>query len=155
MPHWAPARTFRAKRGASRLVDNPPDATNKDWLQISGILVRDPVHGVVTETRGLAGATEAIALDAGSRFPVATFVNASVAAHEAGYYGFEDYEDAASWQITGGRQKGAGFTGTTALSGTQAQITPNAFAPRSSSTPYRFGLVQTSRRGERWPHWFR
>ena len=134
--HWAPARTFRAKRAASRLVGDPPDASDRDWLQISGILVRDPVHGVVTETRGLTGTTQAIVLDAGNRFPVATFVSASVAAHEAGYYGFEDYENAASWQITGSRQKESAFTGTTALSGPQAQIMPNAFVPRPSSTPY-------------------
>ena len=134
--HWAPARTFRAKRAVSRPISNPPEATNRDWLQISGILVRDPLHGVVTEARGLTGTTQAIVLDVGNRFPVATFANASVAGHEAGYYGFEDYENAASWQITGSPQKESAFTGTTALSGLQAQIMPNAFVPRSSSTPY-------------------
>ncbi len=93
------------------------------------------------------------------RFPVATFAHASIERHEAGYCGFEPYEQSVPgnssngvqansahpeeggnwndevWQINGSPEQNA-HTGVGALSGSPARIEPQCFAPRSKQTSY-------------------
>ena len=107
------------------------------WLKNSTIVARNPTYGVVTGTRDVDGVIHSILYDKDYRFPVARFIHASVEGHEAGYYGFEDYENEGLWQLTGTPDAdNSSHTGTRALSGKDIRIEPRAFTPRAPATPY-------------------
>jgi YD repeat-containing protein len=92
----APATTLQARNSAALSAGVQ---AGRDWLPISTILARNPVYGLVTESRNVSGITHSIIYDRHFRFPVAAFDHASVKNGEAGYYGFQDYEDPQLWDI--------------------------------------------------------
>ena len=70
-------------------------------------------------------------------FPVATFSNARTSTKQAGYYGFESYEDNSTWEISGAVGKSLTHSGKQALIGDgDIKIYPATFSPVDSSTPY-------------------
>ena len=154
---WAPLATYMAKRSTGPF-DFVQPANNLDW-QASSIILARSVFGVVAETQDVGGIVHSVVYDKHDRLPVATFVHASVERHEAGYCGFEPYEQSAPpnssngvltnsadpeesgswndevWQINGSPEQNA-HTGIGALSGSPARIEPQCFAPRSKQTSY-------------------
>ena len=154
---WAPIATYQAQRSTGDFDFEHPEH-NPDWLASSRILARG-AFGVVTETQDVNGIVQSAVFDKQYRLPVATFVHASIERHEAGYCGFEPYEQSAPvnpfngvltgggdlaesgnwndavWQIDGSREQNA-HTGVAALSGRPARIEPQHFAPRSGQTGY-------------------
>jgi RHS repeat-associated protein len=167
---WAPIATYYAQRSPGDFDFEHPER-NPDWLASSRILARD-AFGVVTETQDVDGIVQSAVYDKQYRLPVATFVHASVERHEAGYCGFEPYEQSAPvnpfngvltggsdlaesgnwndavWQIDGSREQNA-HTGVAALSGRPARIEPKHFAPRSGHTGYIISVWVKPRIGGR------
>ena len=153
----APVETYRAKNAMAVVgdparaivmgeqdVDMLPSAlasaqqeAQAAWLKNSTIVARNPTYGVVTGTRDVDGVIHSILYDKDYRFPVARFIHASVEGHEAGYYGFEDYENEGLWQLTGTPDADdSSHTGTRARSGKDIRIEPRAFTPRAPATSY-------------------
>ena len=156
-PCWAPIATYQARRSTQYFDFEQPER-NIDWLASSRIVARK-TFGVVAETQDVDGIVHSVLYDKEYRLPVATFVHASIERHEAGYCGFEPYEQSAPfnpfnavltgndqteesenwsdevWQISGSRERNA-HTGIAALSGSPARIEPQRFAPRSKQTSY-------------------
>jgi RHS repeat-associated protein len=134
VPHWVPHVTYQAKHSTGPFGSAQP-ANSPDWLATSTILARSAQYGVVTESQDVDGIVHSVLYDKLYRFPVATFINASIERREAGHYGFEDYEQSEPWQI-GGNLCRVVNTGSVALSGSPARIEPKHFVPRSGQTPY-------------------
>lgn len=126
---WGPVATYRALRADTGVFD-PSHIDSTAWQLTNRIVTRDSTTGGVTETQNLSRVSTSVIFDARHRMPVATFTNASVSNHEAGYLGFETYEDAAPWQLSGGAPRQPGYTGATSYAGTAASVTPVTFIPR-------------------------
>ncbi len=131
----APAATYQAKKHMA--YQARPEHAPLDWLKTAEVVARHPVYGIVTETRDVNALISSTIYDTNYRFPVAHFVHASVKNHEAGYYGFEDYENKEGWLLTGTFDGDlSSHSGQQAFSGSNVRIEPSAFTPRSATTPY-------------------
>src|SRR5208282_5886168 len=64
----APATTLQARNAAAFSAGAQAD---RDWLPISTILARNPVYGLVTESRNVSGIIHSVIYDRHFRFPVA------------------------------------------------------------------------------------
>ena len=122
----APATTLQARNAAAFSAGAQAD---RDWLPISTILARNPVYGLVTESRNVSGIIHSVIYDRHFRFPVAGFDHASVRNGEAGYHGFQDYEDPQCWDIS------SSVVDATRNRKTMS-IEPKRFAPRDPKTRY-------------------
>lgn len=131
----APAATYQAKKPVDFQAN--PEKAPLDWLKTSEVVARHPIYGLVTETRDVDSIITSTIYDTNYQFPVARFVHASAENHEAGYYGFEDYEERERWQVTETSDGDlSSHTGQKALSGRHVRIEPLAFTPRTAATPY-------------------
>lgn len=109
----------------------PPAA---EWYRTSLISARS-ARGLVAERLDPDGQTRSTAFDAAERFPVASFVNASLSGQEAYFYGFQDYESPLGWALdlkTTPIIVGDAFTGTRSL-----QLPPGTQAAPLTLTPAR------------------
>ena len=122
----APATTLQARNAAAFSAGAQAD---RDWLPISTILARNPVYGLVTESRNVSGIIHSVIYDRHFRFPVAAFDHASVKNGEAGYYGFQDYEDPQCWDISSSVVDATRNRKT-------ISIEPKRYAPRDPKTRY-------------------
>lgn len=134
----APAATYQAKKSqAPWPLNGKPEDTSLDWLKTSVVVARNPTFGLVTETQDVEKITYSVLYDTNYQFPVARFVYASIEGHEAGYYGFEDYENREWWQLTGTPEEDSfPHSGQRAYSGRDVRIEPRVFTPRTSAPPY-------------------
>jgi RHS repeat-associated protein len=134
----APATTLQARNAAALSAGAQ---AGRDWLPISTMVARNPVYGLVTESKNVSGVIHSVIYDKHFRFPVATFDHASVKNGEAGYYGFQDYEDPQFWAISSSKVDATNNRKT-------VSIEPKRFGPRDPKTcylvsawikPYRMG----------------
>lgn len=87
-------------------------ANPEGWLKTSEVLARHPKTGVVTAASDVSGLVQSLLFDQTGYLNTARFLNAKVwnqpddpgsSPKEAGYYGFESYEEVQGWQTeTGG-----------------------------------------------------
>lgn len=134
-PKWASSATYCARSASSDQFD-PAAIDPIRWLKTTAVSARDPKTGVVTEQENSDGVVQATIYDLGFRFPVASFTHASVANGEAGYYGFEAYEDAAPWEVTGNVEPQQLGPHRAFLFGKTATVRPKRFQPRAADVPY-------------------
>jgi RHS repeat-associated protein len=76
-------------------LDGEPDS---GWIKDSEIAGMT-ANGLVVETIDIDNIHRATLYDLKDRFAVAKFTNASITNHEAGYYGFEEYENPGGWSV--------------------------------------------------------
>ncbi len=136
---WAPFQTYIARNynpGNFDWANNLP-AAPENWLKTSEITGLNTNYGVLTETQNVDGIYQSVIFDTKYRFPIATFVAARAGSNQAGYYGFETYENQSLWKITGPIQDSVAHTGKSALSGSDnISIEPSNFSPTTANTPY-------------------
>ena len=102
--HWAQSATYIATTPTPQAfnkwnANNDPLATG--WLLQTSVIERN-ARGLVQRAIDVLGRMQSTVLDNAGHFPVATFFNADTSTREAGYYGFETYEDNYAWGYTGG-----------------------------------------------------
>lgn len=110
------------------------------WLPVRTITGRTSL-GRVTEERDASGMATSYIYDAVQHDVVATFVDASLAAGEAGAYGAEPYEVAGPWTIpTGTIATGDAHTGTAAIAVATGATGPGAAFVIARDQPYLFSF---------------
>lgn len=98
---WAPFQTYKWKGAAGEpAFDFTPGAQRLDWLKVSEIVSLDLTNGANKESFDASGTHNSFIYDKHAIFQVASFVNASISDNQAGYLGFEDYEDMDQWTIS-------------------------------------------------------
>ncbi|WP_437736138.1 RHS repeat domain-containing protein [Sorangium sp. So ce1335] len=102
---YAPFKTFQALSNTTDFNftawsgnQDPPTST---WLKTSQVSRRSS-YGLTLEATNQDGITISTLYDTTQSLRVAEFQNASVAGQEASYCGFEDYEAASGWALSGG-----------------------------------------------------
>ncbi len=100
--------------------NKPPGNNDNNWLMAFDTTLLKKDNGRLLEYLDHTLLYNSSIYDKSSRFEIAHFSNASVSNNQAGYTGFENYEDLSSWNIIGKVKNNAGFTGAQALSGNNA-----------------------------------
>lgn len=118
----APSKTYRALRPDAVFDFGRSTVDIAAWVCTGTVLCRDTTHGVVTEAANVTGLVRSTVHDLSFRFELATFLNARVSQGEAGYYGYQGYEDTAPWILT--------------TSGSTQRVEPQKFSPRAGATAY-------------------
>ena len=101
---WCWHKTYQWKGDAEASVfdfagwsgDDEPDP---DWVPTDQVL-DVTARGLPLATADIGGNVGGTSYDRTGRFPVAVFALADPTIGEAGWYGFEEYEDPAGWQLT-------------------------------------------------------
>lgn len=125
-PKWAIEKSYVALNnspGDFNFSSGAP-ATAANWLETSDITNRDASTGAITEVKNADGVHSSVIYDSEYRFPVAHFTHASVSGTAAGYYGFEGYEIAGTWNVVGTTTASDSHTGAKALAGSGIAINP-------------------------------
>jgi len=136
---WAFFQNYSANNNQPGSFDwsNNNPATAKNWIKTAEVTERNSDNGVVTETLNVDGVYQSVIYDSQYRFPVATFAAARTSTQQAGYYGFEVYEDQGTWVLSGAVGQSLTHSGKNALIGNDdISIHPATFSPVDSSTAY-------------------
>lgn len=148
---WSPRKSYRSLVNTTDFnfaqwsgSTEPPAA---QWLKTSEVTLVSS-KGLVLESLTPEGTTASNVYDANQYLQVATFNNASVSGQEASYYGFESYEDAGGWQLSGGAHfySGDAHTGSGSLlvpattGGTPVLALQHSFRPATPARPYFFAF---------------
>lgn len=147
---WAPYRSFQARGAGSVLTaanwDNtqPPDPTQ--WKSFWQITQRD-LFGGVLEYVAADGLTNSIITDSSGQLVLAAFGNASTAAQQVVYCGFEVYENLQGWTLAGGSPLAAIVPGDS-ITGLRALVMAGSQFP--NSTPLARSLELTEPLGRQY-----
>ncbi len=96
---WSPCQNYRLQQGTNSPNFNFSNPDLNLWLKLSEINSLTTNQGQIQEQSDVLGLHESAIYDTDQINLVATFSNASIAAEQASYYGFEIYEDNQGWQI--------------------------------------------------------
>ena len=102
--HWSQSATYIATTpnpGTFNKWNPNNDPLAAGWLLQTQVVERNG-RGLVLRSIDVLGRWQSAVLDSSGRLPIAAFFNADSASSEAGYYGFEIYEDNPDWSYTGG-----------------------------------------------------
>lgn len=96
---WAPYQNYRLQQGTNSPTFNFSNPDLNFWLKLSEINSVTTNLGQIKEQTDVLGLHESAIYDKNQNNLIATFSNASLAAEQVSYYGFETYEDNQGWQI--------------------------------------------------------
>jgi len=96
---WAPYQNYRLQQATNSPTFNFSNPDQNLWLKLSEINSVTTNLGQIKEQTDVLGLHESAIYDKNQNNLIATFSNASLAAEQASYYGFETYEDNQGWQI--------------------------------------------------------
>ncbi|SOE97991.1 RHS repeat-associated core domain-containing protein [Burkholderia sp. OK233] len=114
----------------------------KGWLPSNFLLAYTP-YGQSAQTQNPTGVVQSTLYDTDSTFAVALFTNASLADGECAYLGFESYESADGWSVSGSKLvNGDAHTGTASLGlGAQGEgLLSVGITPPNIDTTYLLGF---------------
>jgi RHS repeat-associated protein len=148
---WALSKTYRWAGGAGAdefdfAAWSGPAEPHPGWVR-TGEVLDITSRGLTRSTADLGDNVGGVIYDRAGWFPVATTALADPAADEASWYGFEDYEDSAGWELTPAGTDPAGYiTVGDAFAGRRRLAIPadparriglrRTFAPAHSDQPF-------------------